>query len=152
MKWCVALLCWMTLDVHAGMQRQSPPTTAAVTDATKRAYDKDGDVDLEPLLDLKIGDSVAFKIGDEIVVGTVNQRDVSPGTGLKIFGTFPGHDKAGFLFQFGVANTVKGLLFFVGRNATYNLVIDEATKRLSFERRDLQPRAVPPAGNASVTK
>lgn len=146
-KVCSVLLCLLTFNLEAGMQRASAPDALVATDSTKRAYDKDGDVDIEPLLELKIGDTVAFKIDNEIIIGKVEQRDISPDTGMKLFGTFPGHNKAGFLFHFGVVNTVKGLLFFVDRNATYNLTIDDASKRLRFERRDLQPRSLPPTAS-----
>ena len=144
-------MCLMILDAHAGMQRQSPPSTT-IAESTKRAYNEKGDVDLEPLLNLKAGDTVAFKVGDEIVVGRVERREASSDIGLKLFGTFPEHSKAGFLFHFGAANTIKGLLFFVDRNAVYNLILDETNMRLSFERRDLKPRETPPTADTRSSK
>lgn len=147
MKRCLTvMLCLLTFQLNAGLQQQAPSSESALTmmDSTKHAYDKRGDVDLEPLLDLKIGDTVAFKLEQEVVVGVVKQREFSPDTGLKLFGVFPGHNKAGFLFHFGAAQTVRGMLFFVDRNATYNLTLEESSKRLMLERRDIQPRTLPP--------
>ena len=155
MKRCLALMmCLMTSQLNAGLQRQTPatPIDTQLVDSAKKAYTKEGNVDLEPLLDLKVGDIVAFKAGEEIVVGTVAQRSLTPDDGLKIFGTFTSHTKAGFLFHFGPGNTVKGVLFFVDRNVTYNLAYNEATKQLVFERRELTLRELPPSSDVSASK
>jgi hypothetical protein len=145
----------LTSTVHAGLQRQ-PTTTTQITADTHQAFDEHGDVDVKPLLSLKVRDLVAFKLGDEVVVGTITQRDMSRETGLKIFGTFADHGKSGFLFHFSPINndqvTIRGVLFFVDKNVMYNLGVDESHHRLYFERQELTPRQAPPPTDTSVTK
>lgn len=143
MKRCMVLLvCFITSTLYAGMQRQQPISRAdtRVVESAKRAYTKDGEVDLEPIVDLKVGDNIAFKLGDEVVVATIDKRDTTAESGLIIIGTFIGHNKAGVFFQFTPKNVIKGVLFFTEKNAIYNLSLDETTGRVYFKRQEIAPR------------
>lgn len=151
MKRCLALLMCLSLPLHAGVQKQESKA-AVITSSTKQAFDKNGDVDLVPLVDLKVGDTVAFKVDNEIVVGTVTRQSITPEEGLKLFGEFGTSNKAGFLFHFGSQNTVKGMLFFADKNTIYNLSVDGEGKRIIFEKQIIAPRESIPNTTSELVK
>lgn len=145
MKHClIALLCLGCVS-YAGFNKQQAPNSAQVS-ATKRAYDEQGNVDLEPLVDLVVGDTIAFKIKDKIVVGTVKQRTTEPKKSLKLFGEFSDHNKSGFVFEFTSSSkdevTVKGIIFFVDLNKIYTLEHDKEKNILVFKEQNIAARSV----------
>jgi len=133
----------LSLPLLAGVHKQESKA-AVITSSTKQAFDKNGDVDLVPLVELNIGDTVAFKVDNEVVVGVVTIRSITPEDGLKIFGEFDTSNKAGFLFHFKLQNesqsSVNGLLFFPDKNVVYNLSVDEKRTRIIFEKQIIVPR------------
>jgi hypothetical protein len=146
MKTCLFVLWCLAQTAQGGAVKQDSPSLAnqSSQQTAAKAFDDEGNVVLAPLVELKPGDLVRFMIKDKIVQGTVKQRIVDPGTSLKIMGDFPGHDKAGFVFQFGAlddgSTTVKGILFFAEQNELYSLELDDKTKSLRFKQQEIKVR------------
>jgi len=131
------MLC--LIDVcQAGFQKQQTSNVSSViSETTKKAYNNQGDVDLQPLGDIQVDERIAFKLNDRIIVGTVKQRKVDEQNTLKLFGVFDGSEKSGFIFEFKSIKkdeiNVKGVLFFVEINKIYSLQFNESKKTLYFK-------------------
>lgn len=146
MKRCLAILLCLACISHAGMVKQSPRIEQP-SKQQKQAFNQQGEVELQPLVDSEEGESIAFKVKDKIILGVVKQKLVDPKLGIKIFGDFPGYEKAGFVFMFGSLPNgdavVKGSLFFVDTGKAYMLSFDADKKALIFKEQDITVREVP---------
>lgn len=152
MKRCLALLvCW-SLVAHAGMHKQESTPYVQITSNTKQAFDKDGNVDLNTVIDLKVNDTVTFQVDGNVVVGVVTQRNTVPETSLQIVGDFSKTNKAGFVFQFTSSNTVLGILIFTQKNFIYKLSFDGEKQVFCWIKQEIKPPDIVPPTGAMITK
>lgn len=133
----VIMLCLIGV-CHAGFQKQQTSNVSSdISETTKKTYNAQGDVDLQPLGDIQVEEKIAFKLNDRVVVGTVKQRVIDEQNTLKIFGVFDGSEKSGFIFEFKSTKkdeiNVKGVLYFVETNKIYSLQLNESKKTLYFK-------------------
>lgn len=154
MKHClVALLCLVGVS-YAGIKQQQQPVEAVQNIAAdKKAYDEQGNVNLEPITLAKVGETIEFKVKDKPVVGIVRERLVDPKQGLRIHGELLGQEKAGFIFIFSKTGadqvTVNGALLFVNLNKIYILDCNEEKHILFFKEQEISVREADPNKTAN---
>lgn len=136
MRWYIVLM-FLVNSMYGSLikQEQLPEITPDIS-----VYKESGEADLEKLVSVKEGQTVAFKLKDRIVVGIVEKSLVDKGS-LKIAGTFPKYKNSEFLFEFKKLPDkqvqIIGVLLFKNQLKYYTLEIDKETKLLYFEEKSL---------------
>ena len=135
MKWCVVVLM-MLMSAHAGLRKQAP--VPHIT-AELNAYDAAGEIQLQPLVEAMVGQTIGFKIGSRIEVAVVEHHDASE-QHLQIVGKFLLHADAGFVFEFDRLpdgrTHITAVLSFMDRRKYYTLEAD-ARGMMCFEEHDM---------------
>lgn len=141
-NWFLALLCSLSI-ANAGLVKQTDSNSSQNLKVEKKCFNDKEDLDLGPLLSVKNGDSVAFKVKGKIFTGIVKKIEADPEK-LKVIGEFPSENKAGFVFQFGKTKDnqieINGILFFAGSNKMFTLAYDEAKRVMYFREQNIEVR------------
>jgi len=139
MKWCVVALM-LLMSAHAGMRKQQPPPPIT---AEVNAYDAAGEIQLQPLVEALVGQTIGFKIGDQVEVAVVEHHDATE-QHLQIVGKFLLHHDAGFVFEFDRLpdgkTHITAVLSFMDRRKYYTLEAD-ARGMMCFEEHSMDDDA-----------
>lgn len=139
MKWCVVVLMMLMAHTHAGMRKQEPLPDIT---AEANAYDAAGEIQLQPLIDLEVGQTIGFRVGTHVEVAVV-ERHVANAQHLLITGKFLKHHDAEFVFEFerlpGGATHITALLLFVDLGRYYTLESDTRGKMCFVEHNINEP-------------
>lgn len=137
------LLVYLTYPLQAGIKKADTTQTIQSTEASKRAYKSNGEVDLDQILDVSVDETIEFKLTDKhIVVGKVKEILFNPAEGVRITGIIPGQSNAGFMFFFSASKTVIGVIFFGDSNIVYQLDYNQTSKMFYFKEQKIEPRDI----------
>lgn len=137
----LALLGLLSLPLNAGIkikEKESPSSLSL--DQVKQGTDILGNVNIEVIGRLNVGDLVSFKLTEKLLIGRVTKVDVVENESIKIIGVFDKEDKAGFGFFFSQKEgKIGGSLLFENDNITYRLRFNEDKKIFYFEKDQTPP-------------
>ena len=138
MKWYVVAMMLVMGSIEAGIVKQQPQPEIT---AEVNAYDASKNVQLQPLIDAEVGQTIGFKLGERIVVAVKEHHNKTP-QGFLITGTFLGRKKAGFVFEFSMLPDkqifIQGVLFFKDSLKFYTLEMNDKTREMFFLEHDME--------------
>lgn len=144
----IILLISLSLPLYAGITRAVSNTVQQqAPQASKKAYKDDGSIDLEVIVDAKLGESITFKLPDTgtTTTGTITQVEGTPNKGLRVIGVFDERAKSGFMFYFKIEESksfLAGSLIFIDKGVAYQLKFKETDKTFYFEKQSIKPRDI----------
>jgi hypothetical protein len=116
------LLFFTPLQAGVKKREKTESVNLSLNDTIKQGTDKLGNINLELIAKLKVGDLISFKLPTKEVVGKVTRIDFIEDELLKIIGIFEKEEDAGFGFYFSAKEgKVGGTLSFDNGSLQYKL-------------------------------
>lgn len=137
MRWYIFLLLFLNSMYASLIKKENlPEVTPDIV-----LFKESGETDIEKLVSVKEGQTVAFKTKEKVFVGVVEKYLVEKQT-LRIIGSFPNYKESRFVFEFKKLEDkqvqIIGILVFPDRFKYYSLELDKETKVLYFEEKNLE--------------
>ncbi len=131
----LALLGFLLLPLNAGIKIKEKESSSLSLDQVKQGTDNNGNINLELIARLKVGNLVSFKLSDRVVIGRVTRVDVVENESIKIIGIFDKELEAGFGFFFSAKEgKIGGTLSFEDGDLQYKLRFNAEKNFFYFEK------------------
>jgi hypothetical protein len=123
--------------LYAGVKKREKPESVNLSlgDNIKQGTDNLGNINLELIAKLKVGDLISFKLPTKEVIGKVTRIEFIEDELLKIIGIFEKEEDAGFGFYFNAKEgKVGGTLSFENGILQYKLRFNEQKQFFYLEK------------------
>jgi hypothetical protein len=123
--------------LYAGVKKREKPESVNLSlgDNIKQGTDNLGNINLELIAKLKVGDLISFKLPTKEVIGKVTRIEFIEDELLKIIGIFEKEEDAGFGFYFNAKEgKVGGTLSFENGIIQYKLRFNEQKQFFYLEK------------------